>query len=115
MFLKPIRFENMRRHVLGHKMPAGNFRKAMNLGATEGPHKPIENDRQPHAATLLRDVAYVVEAPFILAAAAKADDIEAKHLSMFNRRVAKGQCFHRPYLGDRECAADFALAERLRA
>ena len=25
-----------------------------------------------------------------------------------NRRAARGQCFHRPYLGMRECAADFA-------
>ena len=27
---------------------------------------------------------------------------------MFNRRAARGQCFHRPYLGMRKCAADFA-------
>ena len=27
---------------------------------------------------------------------------------MFNRRVAKGQCFHRPYLGCREFACHFA-------
>ena len=30
---------------------------------------------------------------------------------MFNRRAAKGQCFHRPYLGTREFAADFELVE----
>ena len=34
-------------------------------------------------------------------------------LSMFNRRAYKGQCFHRPYLGTREFAADFALVENL--
>ena len=28
---------------------------------------------------------------------------------MFNRRAARGQCFHRPYLGTREFAADFTL------
>ena len=43
--------------------------------------------------------------------AAEADDTAAKHLAMFNRRAAKGQCFHRPYLGTREFAADFALVE----
>ena len=37
------------------------------------------------------------------------DDTEAKHLSIFNRRATRGQCFHRPYLGTREFAADFAL------
>jgi CRISPR-associated protein Cas5d len=40
---------------------------------------------------------------------AKEDDTTAKHLSMFNRRAASGQCFHRPCLGTREFAADFAL------
>ena len=28
---------------------------------------------------------------------------------MFNRRAEQGQCFHRPCLGTREFAADFAL------
>ena len=33
--LKPIRFENLRRNELGHKIPVGNIRKAMRTGATE--------------------------------------------------------------------------------
>ena len=109
--LKPIRFENLRRNELGHKIPAGSVRSAMKRGATEGLHTLIEDDRQQRAATLLRDVAYVVEAHFFLTEAATADDTEAKHVAMFNRRAAKGQCFHRPYLGNREFAADFALVE----
>lgn len=35
-------------------------------------------------------------------------DSVAKYVAMFNRRVAKGQCFHRPYLGCREFACHFA-------
>ena len=35
-------------------------------------------------------------------------DSIAKYVAMFNRRVEKGQCFHRPYLGVREFAALFA-------
>jgi CRISPR-associated protein Cas5d len=35
-------------------------------------------------------------------------DTVAKYVGMFQRRVAKGQCFHRPYLGCREFAAQFA-------
>ena len=107
--LKPIRFENLRRNELGHKIPVGNVRKAMNSGTTEGLRTLVEDDRQQRAATLLRDVAYVIEAHFVLTDDAQPDDTEAKHLSMFNRRAAKGQCFHRPYLGTREFAADFAL------
>jgi CRISPR-associated protein Cas5d len=31
---------------------------------------------------------------------------------MFKRRVAKGQCFHRPYLGIREFACHFAVPDK---
>ena len=109
--LKPIRFENLRRNELGHKIPAGNVLRALNRGTTEGLHTLIEDDRQQRATTLLREVAYVIKAHFVLTVAAEADDTAAKHLAMFNRRAAKGQCFHRPYLGTREFAADFALVE----
>ena len=109
--LKPIRFENLRRNELGHKIPAGSVRKAMNRGTAEGLHTLIEDDRQQRAATLLRDVAYVIEAHFVLTGTAEPDDTEAKHLAMFNRRAARGQCFHRPYLGTRECVADFTLVK----
>ena len=107
--LKPIRFENLRRNELGHKMSPANIRTAMKRGQASTMHAVIEDDRQQRATTLLRDVAYVIEAHFALTDAAQADDSEAKHLSMFNRRASKGQCFHRPYLGTREFAADFEL------
>ena len=106
--LKPIRFETLRRNELGHKIPVGNVRKAMKRRSAEDLRMLIEDDRQQRAATLLRDVAYVIDAHFILTEAAKSDDTEAKHLAMFNRRAARGQCFQRPYLGTREFAADFA-------
>jgi CRISPR-associated protein Cas5d len=35
----------------------------------------------------------------------------AKYVAMFQRRVGKGQCFHRPYLGCREFACQFALPD----
>ena len=108
--LKPIRFENLRRNELGGKIPA-NVRKAMRAGSTVGLHTLIEDDRQQRAATVLRDVGYIIDAHFVLTDAARVDDTEAKHLAMFNRRAARGQCFHRPCLGTREFAADFELVE----
>ncbi len=107
--LKPIRFDNLRRNELGHKVSPANVGKAKDSGEVDGLHTVIEDDRQQRATTLLRDVAYVIEAHFLLTEAAEADDTSAKHVSMFNRRAAKGQCFHRPYLGTREFAADFEL------
>ena len=109
--LKPIRFENLRRNELSEKIPVSNARSAMKRGDTEGLRTLIEDNRQQRAATLLRDVAYVVEAHFTLTGAATTADSEAKHLAMFNRRAVKGQCFHRPYLGTREFAADFELVD----
>jgi len=35
-------------------------------------------------------------------------DTVAKYVAIFRRRVEKGQCFHRPYLGCREFACQFA-------
>lgn len=107
--IKPIRFETLRRNELGSKLPVGNVRKAMKSGNSDDLPTYVESDRQQRATTLLRDVAYVIEAHFLLTDAADSDDTEAKHLSMFNRRAAKGQCFSRPYLGTREFAADFEL------
>ena len=111
--LKPIRFENLRRNELGRKIPLSTVRTAMKRGSTEGLHTSIEHDRQQRAATLLRDVAYIVEAHFILTGANAPDDTEAKHLAIFKRRATKGQCFHRPYLGTREFAADFELVQEV--
>ena len=73
----------------------------------------VDEDRQQRAATLLKDVAYVIEARIDLTAKGRADPAESvqKHLEIARRRAAKGQCFHRPYLGTREFACDFALLE----
>ena len=107
--LKPIRFENLRRNELGHKVSPANVQKAVRSGEAWALHTVVEDDRQQRSTTLLREVAYVIEAHFALTGSAQADDSEAKHLSMFNRRASKGQCFHRPYLGTREFTADFEL------
>ncbi len=106
--LRPIRFESFRRNELGSKASPRNIRAAMKKGATVPFRTCIEKDRQQRAATLLRDVAYVIEAHVLPTRAAGSRDTASKHLTIFNRRAKRGQCFHRPYLGTRECAADFA-------
>ncbi|MEW6219377.1 MAG: type I-C CRISPR-associated protein Cas5c [Thermodesulfobacteriota bacterium] len=107
--LNPIRFDTVRRNELESKIPAGNVRKAMRGGAA--PLRVlIEDDRQQRASLLLRNVAYLIEARFELTSKAGAEDNAGKHLDIFNRRVAKGQCFNQPYLGCREFSAFFAPA-----
>lgn len=107
--LAPIRFQSFRRNEVGAKISAANAERAMRAGSTAGLGIVVEDNRQQRAATLLVDVEYVIEAHFELTAKAAEDDTTAKHLSMFNRRAAAGQCFHRPCLGTREFAANFAL------
>lgn len=105
--LNPIRFENVRRNEVGSKLAIGNVTKAMRDGKSPV-EMFIEDNRQQRATMLLRDVAYLVDAHFEPTAKwDPATESEGKHLDIFNRRVARGQCFHRPCLGCREFAADF--------
>jgi len=71
----------------------------------------VEEDRQQRAATVLRDVGYVINAHFELTAKAGPDDNVGKHLDIFNRRARRGQCFQAPCLGTREFSASFELIE----
>jgi CRISPR-associated protein Cas5d len=109
--LNPIRFTSIRRNEVGAKIPAGSVKSAMNRGDTNGLGLAVDENRQQRATTVLVSPAYVIEAHFKLTDKAGDGDTAAKHIAMFNRRAAAGQCFHRPYLGTREFAAHFELVE----
>jgi CRISPR-associated protein Cas5d len=109
--LAPIRFENIRRNEIGSKIPAGNVKKAMNAGSTEGLHLLVDEDRQQRAMMALRDVVYGIEAHLEMTPEAGPEDNEAKHIDMARRRATRGQHFHQPYLGVREFPADVTLVE----
>jgi CRISPR-associated protein Cas5d len=109
--LRPIRFESIRRNEVGSKVSARNVTAAMNAKSTQDLYALSDEDRQQRAATVLRDVAYVIEAHFDLTSKATAEDNEGKHLDQFNRRARKGQCFHQPCMGTREFVAHFALLD----
>lgn len=105
--LNPIRFTNIRRNEVGRKIPVkGAFGVGQAMKAGVGRLGLfVEEERQQRAATVLRDVAYLIEAHFDLLVG---DDPAAKHYEMFKRRAQKGQCFHRAYLGCREFDSHFA-------
>jgi CRISPR-associated protein Cas5d len=107
--LNEIKFQSFRRNEVASKIPAASAKSAMKRGDVKGLGLDVAGDRQQRATTLLVDVAYVIEAHFEMTDRAGPDDTPAKHVSMFNRRAAAGQCFHRPCLGAREFVADFAL------
>ncbi|QTD45749.1 type I-C CRISPR-associated protein Cas5c [Ottowia testudinis] len=109
--LKPIRFESIRRNEVGGKLSPASVTKAMKSESAVGLVTHVDEDRQQRAATILRDVAYVIDAHFDLTAAAGPDDSVGKHLDIFNRRARKGQCFQMPCMGVREFPAHFKLLE----
>jgi len=109
--LKPIRFESIRRNEVGSKIPESSVRSAMRSGHLGELAIVVDEDRQQRAATVLRDVAYVIEAHFERTGKWGSEDTDAKHIDMARRRARSGQCFQRPCLGTREFAADFTLVE----
>ena len=60
---------------------------------------------------MLRDVHYVIEAHFTLTDKANESDNAGKFQDIMKRRLRKGQSFCQPYLGCRECTANFRLWE----
>lgn len=109
--LRPIKFDNVRRNEISSKIPKPNpttvmqNKKPLFFLVDEG------NNRQQRAATVLREVEYVIEAHFTLTDKAGLDDNEGKHLDIFRRRAKKGQFHHHPCLGCREFPASFELVE----
>jgi len=107
--MQPVRFENIRRNELANRVSV--IQRDMDEG------KPvcryIEDDRQQRASMVLRNVEYVVEAHFDVTGG---DDFDpGKHLAIFERRVKKGQCFHRPYFGCREFPVNFEWCDEIPA
>lgn len=66
----------------------------------------VESQRTQRNTIALKDVDYQFEAFFTLTAQAGKDDNIYKFIDMFSRRVEKGQHFHQPYFGCRECIAE---------
>ncbi len=76
------------------------------LASTRGTPINIGDDRTQRHTLGLRDVVYIIHADAVLRDHAT-DDV-AKYRDQFRRRLDKGQCYHRPYLGCREFACDFS-------
>ncbi len=108
--LNPIIFDSIRRNEVSQKGPtASTIRGAAKSGAPLALF--VEETRQQRASLVLRDVAYVIEAHFVLTEKAGTDDNEGKHSDIFRRRARNGECFQQPCLGCREFPAFFSLLE----
>ncbi|HDH00325.1 MAG TPA: type I-C CRISPR-associated protein Cas5 [Nitrospirae bacterium] len=105
--MQPVRFENIRRNELANRVSVNQ----RDMDENKPVCRYIEDDRQQRASMVLRNVEYVIEAHFELSGSEDSD--AGKHLAMFERRVKKGQCFHRPYFGCREFPVDFEWCDEI--
>jgi CRISPR-associated protein Cas5d len=99
--LNPIRHFSILRNELKQKATVSTAKK----WAKTGGRYFAEDDRSQRHTLALRDVAYLIRADIALRSHAT-DDV-AKYRDQFRRRVAKGKCHHRPYLGCREFSGHF--------
>lgn len=106
VFWKPeIRYQIRAIDVLAIGTQASILRNEISDRQRAGPPVSAQGIRQQRTSLVLKNVAYVIRGEIVLRAHAK-DEI-GKYLDQFNRRVEKGQCYQRPYLGTREFAAFF--------
>lgn len=112
----PYQTISVRRNEITDKIPSANVKRWMTDPASFEPYLVDSMDRDDvqgaHRAQrnsiILRDGAYLIEASIAMDNGYHPSDPPVKYREMFERRVAKGQCFHRPYLGCREFIAQFA-------
>lgn len=99
LVLKPVRFCSVKRNEIKLKQSRNPIL--------------IEDERTQRNSVVLRDVAYIIEASIYQKQISDKNKPE-KYVGtntgkegMFPRRVKKGQCWRRPYLGTREFSAEF--------
>lgn len=104
--LSPIQFTNIRRNEVKSKISARNVKTAMS-GKDVDLFINTKDDIQQRAATVLKNVHYVIEAHFELTENANETDNAGKFQDIMRRRLEKGQCYHQPYFGCREFPVKF--------
>ena len=112
--LKPVRYQSVTRNEVQKKIPTGNIAGWMREPDSMKPFYANTRGREDgenatqRSTLALRHVAYNITAQALVDGKdLRPEDTPEKYAAMFERRVDKGQCFSRPYLGCREFAADF--------
>ncbi len=99
LVLTPIKFYTVKRNEINSKQGRSPI--------------VIEEKRAQRNSVVLKDVAYIIEASIYQKQKSDKNNPEkyigmnAGREGMFSRRVKKGQCWRRPYLGVREFSAEF--------
>jgi CRISPR-associated protein Cas5d len=99
--LRDVKFYSVLRNEVCNRASYRSARQRVEQGGTNY----AEDDRAQRHTLALRDVAYIITADVALRSGVAEDP--AKYRDQFRRRVARGQCYHMPYLGCREFTGSF--------
>ena len=110
--LKPIKYASIKRNEITKKQ---SF-KSGTIDITKINNQGKPENRVQRNSIVLKDVGYIIEASIYVEEDIIRETKDSEHpitikkyREMFERRVKKGQCWHQPYLGTREFAADFSI------
>jgi CRISPR-associated protein Cas5d len=93
LLLNPVKFFSVKRNEINSKQGKNPI--------------IIEDKRAQRNSIVLKNVAYIVEAS-VFQKEYDSKNLPVKYVEIFRRRVRKGQCWRRPFLGTREFAAEFS-------
>lgn len=103
--LKPVKFTSFKRNEINSKQGS------IPIIVDELDNRGKPKNRSQRNSIILKDVAYVIEASVYVDECSKKNPPK-KYVEMFKRRVSRGQCFRRPFLGTREFAAEFMPSDK---
>jgi CRISPR-associated protein Cas5d len=104
--LHPVQWIQVRRNEIQSRQTR---RIAMQWAKNDDRGLDVATDRTQRSTLLLHDAAYVIYAQAQMRPGVQ--DSHAKFRDQLRRRVERGQCHERPYLGCREFVAEFGPAE----
>lgn len=96
LILNPIKFFSIKRNEINSKQSKTPI--------------VIEDKRVQRNSIILKNVSYIIEAS-IYQKEHDPKNLPLKYIEMFERRVRKGQCWRKPYMGTREFSAEFFPVE----
>ena len=108
--LKPIQYTSVRRNEVKSKISGSNVLSVYN-GARKELYLNTKAEIVQRASTILKDVAYCIEAHFEMTDHANSSDNPGKFKDIIMRRLKNGECYHMPYFGCREFPVHFCLWE----
>lgn len=102
--LRPVQYTQVRRNEIKSRQTEAAAKRWMN-GDDDGLDAGSDSVRTQRNAVILYDVGYVIHANAMLLP--EMQENTAKFRDQTRRRIARGRCYERPYLGTREFSCDF--------